>query len=76
MVVFIFIYFISVIAGFSPFYKNMAEKNALLNAHTDAHATDALIAERYQDLYDLEEKIKDALEENPSHDTISQVFAP
>ena len=70
MVIFVVIYFCSVIAGFMPFYKTMAARNALVDIHRDAEVADALIAQHYQDLYDVKEQITDT----SSHDAISEVL--
>lgn len=57
MVIFVVIYFISVIAGFQPFYNSTAEKNALVDVHRDAEVADSLILERYEDLYEVQEQL-------------------
>lgn len=70
MVIFVVIYFGSVIAGFAPFYKITAERNALIDVHKDTEVADSLIRERYEDLYEVKEKITDM----SSHDAISEVL--
>jgi hypothetical protein len=70
MVIFVVTYFISVIAGFTPFYNSTAAKNALVDVHEDAETADLLIAQRYQDLYDVKEEITDT----SSHDAVSNVL--
>ena len=69
LVIFVVVYFFSVIVGFKPFYNSTAEKNALADVHLAAEKTDALIEQRYQDLYD----VKDSLDIS-SHDAISAVL--
>ena len=70
MVIFVVTYFISVTAGFAPFYNSTAAKNALVDVHEDAETADLLIAQRYQDLYDVKEEITDT----SSHDAVSNVL--
>lgn len=70
MVIFVVIYFGSVIAGFAPFYKTIAERNALVDVHRDAEIADTLINQRYEDLYEVKGKITDM----SSHDAISEVL--
>ncbi len=67
LVIFVVVYFFSVLAGFKPFYNSTAEKNALADVHLAAEKTDALIQQRYQDLYD----VKDSLTDTTSHEAIS-----
>ena len=43
IVIFVVIYFGSVIAGFTPFYKMMVERNALSEVHNDAHIAPYLV---------------------------------
>lgn len=70
VVIFVVIYFVSVIAGFTPFYNMMVEKNALADIHTDADIANLLIDERYEDLY----KVKEQITDTSSHDAISNVL--
>ena len=68
MVIFVVIYFGSVIAGFAPFYQMIAERNALVDVHRDTEVADALINQRYEDLYEVKENIIDM----SSHEAISE----
>ena len=70
LIVFVVIYFSSVITGYKPFYNSTAEKNAIADIYEDAEAADLLVTERYQDLYGIQEKLTDT----SSHAAISNTL--
>ena len=70
MVVFVVTYLFSVATGFLPFYNRMATRNAMVDVYKKAEKVDDLIAQRYQDLYDVQAKLTDT----SSHDAISAVL--
>ena len=53
LVIFVVVYFGSVVMGFRPFYNASAEKNAIADIYEDTEKVDALVAQRYKDLYDV-----------------------
>jgi hypothetical protein len=63
-------YFISIIAGYSPFYNNSAEKNAIVEINKDNIKIEQLINERYDDLTEVKESIID----KSSHNAIVNVL--
>lgn len=70
MLIFLAIYFVSIISGYSPFYNNSAEKNALVSIDEDVLKIDDLVEHRYEDL----ELIKEELLDKTSHEAISSVL--
>jgi EAL domain-containing protein (putative c-di-GMP-specific phosphodiesterase class I) len=63
-------YFISIIAGYSPFYNNSAEKNAIVEINKDNIKIEQLINERYDDLTE----VKDSIIDKSSHNAIVNVL--
>ncbi len=71
LVIILVMYFISVIAGYSPFYDNSAEKNALVAINKDNVKIEQLINERYDDLMEVKQSLKDTSSHNAIVDTLS-----
>lgn len=69
LVVFLAIYFASIVVGYTPFYNNHAERNAQTVAYEEVGKVEALIEERYQDLI----RVKDEIVDKTSHDAVSDV---
>ena len=65
LVIFVVAYFGSVVMGFNPFYNASAEKNAIADIYEDVEKVDALVGQRYKDLYD----VKNAMTEEDMKDT-------
>jgi EAL domain-containing protein (putative c-di-GMP-specific phosphodiesterase class I)/ASC-1-like (ASCH) protein len=63
-------YFISIIAGYSPFYNNSAEKNAIVAINKDTIKIEQLIDERYEDLME----VKDSIIDTSSHNAVVNVL--
>ena len=70
LVIILVMYFISIIAGYSPFYNNSAEKNAIVAINKDNIKIEQLINERYDDLME----VKDSLTDTSSHNAIVDVL--
>ena len=66
LVIILVMYFISVIAGYSPFYNNSAEKNAIVAINKDTIKIEQLIDERYEDLME----VKDSIIDTSSHNAV------
>lgn len=52
------VYMVTVISGSSSFFKESAEKNALLYFEEDIERAEALAGEHFQNLYDIRDKVK------------------
>ena len=59
MILFLIMYFVSIITGYKPFYESTVEKNAIVDIYKDSEKLSILIEEKYQDLYDVKEKLVD-----------------
>ncbi|MBO7149504.1 MAG: EAL domain-containing protein [Clostridia bacterium] len=70
LVIILVMYFISIIAGYSPFYNNSAEKNAIVEINKDNIKIEQLINERYDDLTE----VKDSIIDKSSHNAIVNVL--
>ena len=70
LVIILVMYFISIIAGYSPFYDNSAEKNAIVEINKDNIKIEQLINERYDDLTE----VKDSIIDKSSHNAIVNVL--
>ena len=70
LVIILVMYFISIIAGYSPFYNNSAEKNAIVEINKDNVKIEQLINERYEDLME----VKDSIIDTSSHNAIVDVL--
>ena len=70
LVIILVMYFISIIAGYSPFYNNSAEKNAIVEINKDNIKIEQLINERYDDLME----VKDSIIDTSSHNAIVDVL--
>lgn len=71
LIIILTLYFVSVITGYSPFYNNSAEKNAIVAINKDNIKVEELIEERYQDLKLVEENLVD----KSSHSAIVSVLS-
>lgn len=70
LVVFLSLYFVSIISGFSPFYNEAVEKNALVEVHDDGNEMNALIEKHFEELRLVE---IDLIDKN-SHEAIANVL--
>ena len=71
LLVFLAVYFFSVIADYSPFYDRATDKNALVEINKDVTKIETLIEERFSDL----NEVKKALTDMSSHKAISDTIA-
>lgn len=70
LLIFLAIYFFSVIADYSPFYDRATDKNALVAINKDVAKIETLIEERFDDLNEVKQSITDT----SSHMAISEAI--
>lgn len=71
LVITLVMYFISIITGYSPFYDNSAEKNAIVAINKDNVKIEQLINEKYDDLMEVKESIIDKTSHNAIVDVLN-----
>lgn len=57
LVIFLVMYFVTIVTGYRPFYNNTAEKNAQVDVTNDAKVANRLIDARYNDLQKVASEI-------------------
>ena len=70
LVIFLAGYFVSIVTGYTPFYDQAAEKNALVEIHDDGTKIDDLVEYHYEEL----RKIKEKLVDTSSHEAVAEVI--